>query len=307
MSTTRWASYAAGLILTLALAACAPLPAAVRAPETPAAPTATPTPAPTPTPAIPDPKTDPMAALLYTARPGSFGSAEFDYVMTLKMSPADEASAAAMGDAAEQLSAAPMTITGTGAMEVTDPGALKSKMRMNMNLDMAGQQMAMDMIVIDQAAWLRIGPDGAWQKVEGEQATAAIPGGMDPDSMLETFQNATDVAWVEDVDIDGEPVSHLRFAIDPAKLDLASLTGMMGQAEMSSDEVQAALQEMKPVIDVWITRAGLELRKQVMAFDVIMSLPEEMGIAGAKLRMGLTMEMQFRNVNQPVTIEAPAE
>ncbi len=30
--------------------------------------------------------------------------------------------------------------------------------------------------------------------------------------MLETFQNATDVVWIEDLGIDGEPVSHLSFA-----------------------------------------------------------------------------------------------
>lgn len=307
MSTTRWASYAAGLILTLALAACAPLPAAVRAPEATAAPTATPTPAPTPTPAIPDPKTDPMAALLYTGRPGSFSSAEFDYVMTLEMSPADEASAAALGDDAGQLSDVQMKITGDGAMEVTDPGALKSKMRMAMNLDMAGQQMAMEMIIIDQTAWIRVGSEGEWQKVEGEQATSAIPGGMDPESMLETFQNATDVVWVGDLEIDGEPVSHLRFAIDPAKLDLASLTAMTDQEELSEQELQEILQDMKPVIDVWITRSNLELRRQVMAFDMIMPFPEELGASGAKLRMAMEMDMQFRNVNQPVTIEPPAE
>ncbi len=311
MTITRWAPRMAGLILILALAACAPLPAAVQAPAATAAPaqvpTLVPTPIPTPTPSVPDPKTDPMAALLYVGRPGSFSSAEFDYVMTLEMSPADEASAAALGDDAGQLSDVQMKITGDGAMEVTDPGALKSKMRMAMNLDMAGQQMAMEMIIIDQTAWIRVGSEGEWQKVEGEQAMSAIPGGMDPESMLETFQNATDVAWVEDLEIDGEPVSHLRFAIDPAKRDLASLTAMTDQAELSEEELQEILKDMQPVIDVWITKANLELRRQVMAFDMIMPFPEELGASDAKLRMALEMDMQVRNVNEPVTIEAPTD
>lgn len=313
MSITRWAPRIAGLILILALAACAPLPAAVQAPAATVAPAATltptpvPSPTPTPTPSVPDAKADPVAALLYTGRPGSFNSAEFDYVMTLEMSPADEASAAALGDDAEQLSDVQMKITGDGAMEVTDPGALKSKMRMAMNLDMAGQQMAMEMVIIDQTAWIRVGSEGEWQKVEGEQAMSAIPGGMDPESMLETFQNATDVAWVEDLEIDGEPVSHLRFAIDPAKLDLESLTAMTDQAELSEEELQEILKDMQPVIDVWITKANLELRRQVMAFDMIMPFPEELGASDAKLRMALEMDMQFRNVNEPVTIEAPTD
>jgi hypothetical protein len=248
-----------------------------------------------------------MGALLYIGQPGSFKSAEFDYLMTLEMSPADEASAAALGDEAEMLSDVRMTITGDGAMEVTDPGALKSKMRMNMNLSMAGQQMAMELIMIDQTAWIRVGPDGEWQKVEGEQAMAAIPGGMDPESMLETFQNATDVVWIEDLEIDGEPASHLSFAIDPAKLDLKSLTAMTNQAELSEEEMEQILRDMEPVIDVWVTRADLELRRQRMAFDMIMAFPEELGISDAQLRMAMVMDMQLSNVNQPVTIEAPAE
>ena len=307
MSITRWAPSMVGLILIFVLAACAPVPAAVQAPAATAAPAGNTTPVQTPTPAVPDPKTDPMGALLYIGQPGSFKSAEFDYLMTLEMSPADEASAAALGDEAEMLSDVRMTITGDGAMEVTDPGALKSKMRMNMNLSMAGQQMAMELIMIDQTAWIRVGPDGEWQKVEGEQAMAAIPGGMDPESMLETFQNATDVVWIEDLEIDGEPASHLSFAIDPAKLDLKSLTAMTNQAELSEEEMEQILRDMEPVIDVWVTRADLELRRQRMAFDMIMAFPEELGISDAQLRMAMVMDMQLSNVNQPVTIEAPAE
>ncbi len=188
MTITRWAPRMVGLILILALTACAPLPAGVQAPAATAAPaqvptqapTLVPTPAPTPTPAVPDPKTDPMAALLYVGQPGLSKSAGARLPHDAEHVAGRRCPRRSAGDEAELLRDVRMTITGDGAMEVTDPGAAKSKMRMNMNLSMAGQQMDMELVMIDQTAWIRAGPDGDWQKVEGEQAMSAIPGRHGP-------------------------------------------------------------------------------------------------------------------------------
>jgi len=310
MSAKRVLLIVAGLLVILVLAACAPLPplaAGEPAQVATAAPVATATPNPTAAPAIPDPRSDPMAALLYAGQSGAFKSAEFDYVMSLVMEPADEASAAALGDAVEELTSVEMEITGKGAMEITDPDALEVKMRMDMEFSMAGDQMTMEMVMIGQTAWVRVGGTSDWQKVEGEQATSAIPGGMDPQSMFETFKNATDVQWIEDVELNGQQVSHLRFTVDPAKLDLGAFDSLTNQAEMSQEQFEEMMQGLNPVVDIWLAKDDLGMRREQMALDFVMPLPEEVGAGYVNLRLAMTMDMTFTNVNEPVTIEDPTK
>lgn len=318
MFTRRMALIFAGLLIVASVAACAPLPPATQeatdatavattAPAATAEPTATAAPSATPTPAIPDPQTDPQAALLYTSGAQLFKTAEFTYTMTMTMAPADDASKkAALGDQAAELEDFQMTMEGSGAMDMTDTENVK--MRMDMDLDAAGQQMSIQMVMLDKTAWVKMSGQDEWTKVEGDEALSSLPTGVTPDQMVKDFENAVDVEWIEDTTLNGEAVSHLRFTMDPAKMDLASLTGSVTQGQdLTAEQLQEMMKDMKPVVDVWLSKADLQPRGQKMQLDWVMSLPEEANVGDAKLRINMLMDAQYSNVNEPVTIEAPEE
>lgn len=320
MFSKRLALIFAGLLLVAVLGACAPIPetteaptAAVRSDATPSslatsAVAATEPPAATATPAIPDPKSDPQAALLYAGGGDKFESAEFSYAMTMTMAPADDASAEAMAEQAAIIEDFKMDLKGAGAIEIVDAETGKANMRMDMDLNAAGQQMQLEMIMIGETAWIKMPGQDEWTKVEGEQARTALPTGVTPDQMLEDFKDAVDVQWIEDVTLNGEEVSHLRFSLDPSEIDLEALTGSIVQGQdLSTEELEAMMKDMKPVVDVWLTKSGLELRAQKTELDWVMSLPAEANMGTAKLRILMTMDAEYSKVNEPVTIEPPAE
>lgn len=323
MISKRLALILAGLLILASLAACSTVPPITQAPAAqpsaaqpsaatvaPAAtdtPAPMPTPAATPTPAIPDAKADAQAALLYASSGKLFKTAEFTYTTTMTMAPADDASAAALGTQADELKNFKMEMQGSGAMEVTDAAAMKSKMRMDMDINAVGQQMQLQMILIDQTAWVKATGQDAWQKVEGDQVQSLTPG-VSPEKMLEDFANAVDVQWIEDVTQGSETVSHLRFTMDPSKLDLGSLTASAtGSSDLTPEQVQAMVKDMKPVVDVWLTKPTLELRGEKMTLDFVVPLPEDASTGNVKIRAFMTMDMQFSKVNEPVTIEPPTE
>lgn len=317
MLTKRVTLIFAGLLILASLAACAPLPPATQeapaatsvvttAPVATAEPTATPAPSATPTPAIPDPKTDPQAALLYSSGAQLFKTAEFTYTMTMTMAPADDASKAALGDQLAEVEGFKMEMAGSGAMDMTDTENVK--MRMDMDLDAAGQQMSIQMIMLDKTAWVKMSGEDTWTKVEGDKALSSLPTGVTPDQMVKDFANAVDAQWIEDTTLNGEAVSHLRFTMDPAKMDLAGLTGSITQGQdMTAEQLQAMMKDMKPVVDVWLSKADLQPRGQKMALDFVMSLPAEANVGDAKLRINMLMDALYSKVNEPVTIEAPKE
>ncbi|MCU0508709.1 MAG: hypothetical protein MUC34_09940 [Anaerolineae bacterium] len=313
MHTKRVALIFAGLLIVAALGACAPLPPATTEAPTVAAtavvtaePTATEAPAATPTPALPDPKTDPQAALLYSSAGEMFKTAEFTYDMTMTMAPADDASKDALGDEAAEIENFKMNLAGTGAMDMTDPENVK--MRMDMDMSAAGQDISIEMVMIGKTAWIKMPGQDEWTKAEGDQALSTLPTGITPDQMLEDFENAVDVEWIEDTTLNGEEVSHLRFTMDPSKMDLEALTGdaMLGQ-EMTPEQLQELMKDMKPVVDVWLSKATLQPRGQKMQLDWVMGLPEDANMGDAKLRITMLMDAEYSKVNEPVTIEAPAD
>ncbi len=312
MFTKRVALIFAGLLILASLAACAPVPpatqepAATTAPVATAEPTATETPAATPTPAMPDPKADPQAALMYSSGAQLFKTAEFTYTMTMTMSPADDASKEALGDQAAELENFKVDMTGAGAIDMTDTENVK--MRMDMDMNASGQQVSIEMVMIGKTAWVKMPGQDTWTKAEGDQALSSLPAGITPEQMMDDFKNAVDVEWVEDTTLNGEEVSHLRFTMDPSKMDLESLTGSITQGqELTAEQLQEIMKDMKPVVDVWLSKADLQIRGQRTNLDWVMALPDEANAGDAKIRFVMSMDAQYSKVNEPVTIEAPAE
>ena len=191
-------------------------------------------------------------------------------------------------------------------MDMTDPENIK--MRMDMDMNASGQQVSIQVVMIGKTAWVKMPGQDTWTKAEGDQALSSLPAGVTPEQMMDDFKDAVDVEWVEDTTLNGEEVSHLRFTMDPSKMDLESLTSSLTQGqELSSEELQAMIKDMKPVVDVWLSKANLQIRGQKTNLDWVMALPAEANAGDAKIRFVMSMDAQYSKVNEPVTIEAPKE
>jgi hypothetical protein len=250
---------------------------------------------------MPDPKADPLAALLYAGSPDMFKSARFIYEMTMEMGPADDVTAKILGEeGVAMMQAFGMQASGTGAMQVVDAAAGKTNMQMEIEMGVLGQTMKVETIVIGDSAWARMN-GGAWQK--SDDATAGSSAG-DPAAMLETFRAATKVEWLDNKPLDGEAVHHLRYVIDPEKMDLSSmLKSTPGVSdETSAEEALAILKQMTLEGEAWLAASDLSLRQQRMLMTMIVPMPDE---EEARLKVVMNMLMRYTEVNKPVVIEPP--
>jgi hypothetical protein len=285
------------LLALLALAACQTPPAATNP--------LPPTPTPTPTlPPRPDPKTDPQAALNYASESDLVRSMGFTMSMSMTLQPADEEATGALGGVvAAALQAATMTGSGSGLMEVTDSSAGLANMQMTMDINAAGQEMAVETIVLGDKAWTRVG-DGKWTKTDVESAQSSVPGGWggwDPLGMEDMLEDAVDVAYIGEEVRDGQSLHHLRFTLDPATADLGAILGTTG---VPGEEMDQLLQDAGISADVWLGADDLIPRYYDMTMNF--TLPGlALGVGDGSLRMVMNIAMAFSDINEPVTIEAP--
>lgn len=282
------------LLALLALAACQTAPAATN----PLPPTPTPTPT---APPLPDPKTDPQAALNYASERDLVQSMGFTMSMSMTLQPADEEAAGALGGVvAAALQAANMAGSGSGLVEVTDSSAGLANMQMAMDMSAAGQEMTIETIVLGDKAWTRIG-DGKWTETDVESAQSSVPG-MELPGMEGVFEDAVDVVYVGEEVRDGQSLHHLRFTLDPATADLGSILGTTG---VPGEGMEQLFQDAGISADVWLGADDLIPRYHDMTMDFI--LPGlALGVGDGALRMLMNVSMAFTDINQPVTIEAPA-
>jgi hypothetical protein len=285
------------LLALLALAACQTAPAAT----TPLPPTPTPTPT---APPLPDPKTDPQAALNYASERDLVQSMGFTMSMSMTLQPADEEAAGALGGVvAAALQAATMTGSGSGLMEVTDSSAGLANMQMTMDINAAGQEMMVETIVLGDKAWTRVG-DGKWTKTDVERAQSSVPGGWggwDPLGIEDMLEDAVDVAYIGEEVRDDQSLHHLRFTLDPGSVNLGAILGTAGASE---DDMSQLMQDAFITADVWLGVDDLIPRYYDMIMNFI--LPGlALGVGDGSLRMVMNTAMAFSDINEPVTIEAP--
>jgi hypothetical protein len=253
---------------------------------------------------VPDAKQDPRAALLYSAG-SNFKSATFTYDMNMTMSPADDTSATALGPAAGVLSQMAIKGKGSGAMQVVDAAQGKTNLQMSFDMGVMGQQVKMDMIMLDGQVWTRIGEDGAWEKAQSPSTAAKSMGGMDPSSMMESYRDAVKVEWLDDKPLNGEAVHHLRYQVDPSKMDMSSVLASAEGGKASPEQIQAMLKEMSIDAEVWLTAKDLATRQTKMQISFIMPMPGQADLKDVKLKVVMDMTMAFDKINQAVEIKAP--
>jgi hypothetical protein len=293
------------MVTLLVLAACGGGSPAV-APTAIPQPTATPEPTATPKPAFPDPKTDPLAALLYTSVTHPFKTAEFNYEMTMAFKPGDEASAEQLKPVLEQLNSNSSTMTGEGAMAIIDASAGTVNMRMTLELAIAGQTNAVEMVMVDGETWVRLGGEGqTWQK--SDQAATTLSPSLNPTEMAKMLESASAVSWVEETELAGARVHHVHYTLDPSKLDIGQLLASAGSGQVPQEQLATMVKEMTVAADVWLSAENLEMRQQRMVISIPLPLPAESGMEGVKLNMDMDMVMRYTRLNEPVTIEAPAQ
>lgn len=229
--------------------------------------------------------------------------------MNMTMAPADDASAKALGPAADQLSQVAIKGTGQGAIQVIDPLAGKSNMSMDLEMNAVGQKIMLHMIMVGDTAWVRMGDQGDWQKSDAKAGASKSLGGMDPKTMLESYRNATKVQFVEDTKLGEEAVRHLHFVVDPSKTDMSSVVNSAtanSSGQLSPEDLQAIMKEMTIDVDVWLTAKELQLRQEKMVMSFTMPLPGLPAGVEARLLTKMDLLMRFDKINQPVKIEPPA-
>jgi hypothetical protein len=173
-------------------------------------------------------------------------------------------------------------------------------MQMTMDINAAGQEMAVETIVLGDKAWTRVG-DGKWTTTDVESAQNSVPGGMDLPGMEGMFEDAVDVAYLGEEVRDGQSLHHLRFTLDPATADLGAILGTTG---VPGEEMDQLLQDAGISADVWLGADDLIPRYYDMAMNF--TLPGlALGVGDGSLRMAMNIAMAFSDINEPVTIEAP--
>jgi hypothetical protein len=268
--------------------------------STPLPPTAAPTSVPKastapPAGSRPDPKADPLAALLYASAPGRMKSATFVYQVNTTLKPADEASAKALGATANQLSQAGQTMTGTGAFEVVDVAKNLANMRMTFETSTQGQTTKGETVVLDDTVWYCTSVLGC---LKLPRTSSSKLTGVDPAQMLELLRHASAPVWVDENPLNGEPVHHLRYKVN--KENAANLV-----SGLVRDAWKEMVKEMTVQVDVWMTAQDLVIRKMEVGVGMILEISIQN--ANPRIRGDTSMVMSYDKLNQPVKIEAPKQ
>jgi hypothetical protein len=249
--------------------------------------------------AMPDPRTDPAKALRYTDFPASLGSVGFTSTFRLTADPEKN-----WGYEIE-------TARSFGTIEVVDYAAGTIDIELHVNFTVSGGGQDMHVIRFGDRAWAR-GYGGQWGERPVEELTSddwerMLWGGWHPLNALEPFDSATEVEWVEDSPLDGEPAHHLRVVFDPEKMRHLAATakaryeyywvpllheagGMYGVP--ASVDVQA---------DVWLAAEDLAVRQIDMLIQIVTQEDES---GAEKTDWAITRTVQF-DAEAPNAIAEP--
>jgi formylglycine-generating enzyme required for sulfatase activity len=232
--------------------------------------------------ALPNPKTDAIAALRYSNFPTGLGSVAFSSTYGIDADPRDDFDNFGYG---------PETARVTGRLNVVDFAAGKIDMELHITRTLSTVDFS------DQIHLIRLG-DRAWERTEdrlpsweefaaanldSDEAERMFWGGWYPLYMLESFDSVTEAKWVETRLMDGKPAHHLHVVFDPAKMrylngatkvrweyQFQSLLDPEGMryGEAASVDVQA---------DVWLAADDLSVKQTETLIQVVTEQDESDG------------------------------
>jgi hypothetical protein len=167
----------------------------------------------------------------------------------------------------------PMTLAG----DAQNPDRFKGTLTM----EMMGQSIKADMIVISPTTYISESTTGEWQTTTAEEA--GFP--LDPSSI--SGVNPEDIeglAFVGEETVAGRAAYHLTGTVKTAPLGLQESLGAGGDVNLKAD--------------YWIDKENSQILKSTVSGDF-----EITGDTAATVN--LSMVMLFSDYNKPVTIEAP--
>jgi formylglycine-generating enzyme required for sulfatase activity len=215
--------------------------------------------------ALPDPRTDPAAALRTSDFPAGLGNVAYTYTFVRY------SGSVPRGE----------TANGFGMLDVADFAKGKVDLERHLNINWGAMSLLdTHFIARGGSAWSRSGSrpwagPSAWEY--SPEPPEQSGGGYDPLLMLEPFDSVTEVKWIEDGLWNGEPIHHLHVVFDPAKMRYLAATAqapyeyryesLLGGGKYGdpvSTEVEA---------DVWLAAKDLAVRQIEMTIRIATGEP----------------------------------
>jgi len=167
----------------------------------------------------------------------------------------------------------PMTLAG----DVQNPDRFKG----TLSMDMMGQSLVADMVVISPTTYISESTTGEWQTTTAEEA--GIP--FDPSNLTGVeSEDVEGLALVGEETVDGRTVYHLTGTVKAAPLGLQESLGAGGDVSLKAD--------------YWIDRENNQILKSTVSG--VIEITGDMAAT-----VDLSMVILFTDYNKPVTIEAP--
>lgn len=167
----------------------------------------------------------------------------------------------------------PLTLKG----DMQNPDRFKGRMTM----DMMGQSVIADMVVISPTTYISESTTGEWQTTTAEEAGLPVDTNSISGVKPEDVENLT---LVGEETVDGRPAYHLTGVVKAAPLGLSESLGAGGDVNLKAD--------------YWIDKENSYMLKSTVSGDIAITGDMEANV-------NLVMLMLFSNFNAPVTIEAP--
>ncbi len=251
-------------------------PALTQVPPTPALPTlAQPTTAKPAVPGLPDPQTDPVAALRYSNFPAGLGNVSYDLTHNIDAEP--KADFENMGYGAE-------TTHITGTLSVLDflAGKIDWTINLTQTLHSIGLNQELHLVRFGDRAWLRTeGRSWTWEEFPAENLPSAETdymfwGGWYPLYALESFDGVSEAEWLESTTLDGEPAQRLHVVFDTEKMrTLEGSTKVRYEYRLlsllSDQSYYGPVTSVDAQADVWLADKDLSVRQINMLIQVTTS------------------------------------
>jgi hypothetical protein len=264
----------------------------------------------------------------------AMASARGDYKLEVSF----EADASQLPAEAQSFIQQPITMAGTFASAIEPVAA-----DMTLALSMAGETMDLGIKMLAEKAWMQF--SDVWYEAPAEMMevmSESTQQQIDPAQLMRVLADAgvdpltwmKDLRLVDEETLDGTAVYHLAGTPDLAKT-MADMSALMQDDEAlksldpsgamseiigeelmggevslapSPEDLQAMQEQLTTVfqsmtVDLWIAKDTMVPAKMTMSARIVPPAEEAMGLTA----IVLAAELSFKDVNKPVSVEAPAE
>ncbi len=191
-----------------------------------------------------------------------------------------------------------------GDVEMKGISPEDANLQMEANVSFLGQDIAMELVAVDGAYWMRQAGQ-SWEKMPADSINLAGGLGSDPAAALQYLEHAKNVKRLKDEKVDGVDCYRLSFAMDADALGTPEMLGQLtGGGQLTDEQAKEVLKTAELEGKVWAGKADLLPRRQMIALTFKVSgLP---GLGDAAVNYDIQMDIRFSKINEPVEIKAPS-